>query len=460
MSEGSRMTVTQASRLIKSGDLSPVDLVSRCLAVIESLEPRLRAWETIDRPGAIAAASEAEQEISRDGPRTPLHGIPVGLKDIYFTAGMRTSMSSRVYANFVPEYDAASVERLRGAGAIILGKTVTTEFATADPSRTVNPWNPAHTPGGSSSGSAVAVAVGMCPVATGSQTAGSVNRPAAYNGVVGFKPTYGRVSRFGVFPVSWTLDTLGWMTGEVRDAAIMLDVLSGHDARDSGSADLPPTSSTLSLDYEDPAWTPRIGVVAGPFAELADLETMANLHEVTQALGAAGAEIDFFDLPDSVLGINEAQVVIDYAECAQVHREMFARRAADYAPKVRSRIECGALIPASAYVQAQRLRRQFRAEMEAAVGVAFDALIAPATPSPAPADLSTTGDPVFQAPWTTAGLPVLNLPTGLSDRGDGGVPLGVQLIARGFEEERLLRVGRWVEKTLDVDLGAPPALEA
>ncbi len=237
MSDFPRLTVTQAARLIKSGELSPVELVSGCLAVIEALEPRLKAWETIDRPGAIAAAREAEEEISRSGPRSALHGIPVGLKDIYFTAGMRTSMSSRIYANFVPEYDAAPVERLRAAGAIILGKTVTTEFATADPSRTINPWNPAHTPGGSSSGSAVAVAVGMCPVATGSQTAGSVNRPAAYNGVVGFKPTYGRVSRFGVFPVSWTLDTLGWMTGEVRDTAIMMDVLSGYDPRDSGSAD-------------------------------------------------------------------------------------------------------------------------------------------------------------------------------------------------------------------------------
>ena len=457
MSDFPRLTVTQAARLIKSGELSPVELVSRCLAVIEALEPRLKAWETIDRPGAMAAAREAEEEISRSGPRSALHGIPVGLKDIYFTAGMRTSMSSRIYANFVPEYDAAPVERLRAAGAIILGKTVTTEFATADPSRTINPWNPAHTPGGSSSGSAVAVAVGMCPVATGSQTAGSVNRPAAYNGVVGFKPTFGRVSRFGVFPVSWTLDTLGWMSGEVRDAAIMLDALSGYDVRDSGSADQPPTSATLSLDYEDPAWAPRIGVVAGPFAELSNLETMANLHEVTLALGAAGASVDFIDLPDSVLDINQAQVVIDYSECAQVHKEMFARRAHDFAPKVRSRIECGALIPASAYVQAQRVRRLFRAEMEAAIDGAFDALIGPATPSPAPADLSSTGDPAFQAPWTTAGLPALNLPTGLSSK---GVPLAVQLIARGFEEERLLRVGRWVEKTLAVDLGEPASVGA
>ncbi|NQW17083.1 MAG: amidase [Chloroflexi bacterium] len=451
MSRPSTLTISQASRLIASGELSPVELVQDCLDVIEKLEPRLRAWETIDRPGALEAARVAGKEISDGGVRGPLHGIPVGLKDIYFTAGMRTSMSSRVYANFIPEYDAAAVESLKASGAIILGKTVTTEFASGDPSPTINPWNKNRTPGGSSSGSSVAVAVGMCPVATGSQTAGSVNRPAAYNGVVGLKPTYGRVSRWGVFPVSWTLDTLGWMTREVRDAAIMLDALSGYDPRDPGSANRPPTAATLSLDYEDPMWTPRIGIVAGPFADKADLETKANLHEVSEALVAAGAIVDFIDLPDSVLGINEAQAVIDYSECAQVHREMHDKRAIDFAPNVRSRIEVGQLIPASAYVQAQQLRHRFRREMEDAIGGAFDALLAPATPSVAPAP-ETTGSPAFQAPWTTAGLPALNIPTKLNP---AGLPLGVQFIARGFEDERLLRVGRWAERTLAVDLGTP-----
>jgi len=447
----SSLTISQAARQIASGELSPVDLVQDCLDMIEKLEPRLRAWETIDRPGALEAAYTAAKEIASSGVRGPLHGIPVGLKDIYFTDGIRTSMGSRVYANFMPDYDAAAVESLKTAGAIILGKTVTTEFASGDPSVTLNPWNKDRTPGGSSSGSSVAVAVRMCPVATGSQTAGSVNRPAAYNGVVGLKPTYGRVSRWGVFPVSWTLDTLGWMTREVRDAAIMLDALSGYDPRDPGSANRPPTSTTLSLDYEDPAWTPSIGIIAGPFADMADLETKANLHQVSQALEGAGAIVDFIDLPDSVLGINEAQVIIDYTECAQVHREIHGKRAVDYAPNVRSRIEAGQLIPASSYVQAQQLRRRFRRDMEEAIGGAFDALLAPATPAVAPTP-ETTGNPAFQAPWTTAGLPELNIPTALNK---SGLPLGVQFIARGFEEERLLRVGRWAERTLNVDLGVP-----
>jgi Asp-tRNA(Asn)/Glu-tRNA(Gln) amidotransferase A subunit family amidase len=184
---------------------------------------------------------------------------------------------------------------------------------------------------------------------------------------------------------------------------------------------------------------------------MADLETKANLHQVSQALEGAGAIVDFIDLPDSVLGINEAQVIIDYTECAQVHREIHGNRAVDYAPNVRSRIEAGQLIPASSYVQAQQLRRRFRRDMEEAIGGAFDALLAPATPAVAPTP-ETTGNPAFQAPWTTAGLPELNIPTALNK---SGLPLGVQFIARGFEEERLLRVGRWAERTLNVDLGVP-----
>ena len=453
MSELARLTLSEASRRIREGELSPPELLEALIAQIERVEPRVRAWETIDRAGAREAASEAEAEIAAGGPRGPLHGVPVGLKDIYYTAGMRTSMSSRVYANFVPDYDSAAVERLRQAGAVILGKTVTTEFATADPSTTRNPWDAGHTPGGSSSGSAVAVATGMVPVATGSQTAGSVNRPAAYNGVVGLKPTYGRVSRYGVFPVSWSLDTLGWMAREVRDVAIVLDALSGFDRRDAGSGRQPQTAATLALDLEDPGWTPRIGVLLGVFAHESSLEMKALVHEVTETLRLAGAEVDFFDLPDSFLGIHEAQVVIDYSECAMVHAETFAEQPDEYAPLVRSRIECGALIPASAYVQAQRLRRRLRADIEAALAVSHDVLLMPATPTPAPADLTTTGDPVFQAPWTACGLPLLNLPAGLDS---SGLPVGVQLAGRGWDEETLLRAGRWVERTLQVELGEPP----
>ncbi|MBI2965331.1 MAG: amidase, partial [Chloroflexi bacterium] len=236
MSEIHDLTIEQASAAMTRGKLSSVRLTEHVLERIGRLEPALRAWETVDAAGALETARSTDAEMRGSGPKGRLHGIPVGLKDIYYTAGLRTSMSSKVFKDFVPDYDCAFVERLKAAGAVVIGKTVTTEFATGDPSPTVNPWHAGHTPGGSSSGSAVAVASRSVPAASGSQTAGSVVRPAAYCGVVGFKPTYGVVSRYGVFPCSWTLDTLGWMTRSAADAAIVFDAVAGYDPRDPGSA--------------------------------------------------------------------------------------------------------------------------------------------------------------------------------------------------------------------------------
>jgi len=443
------LTAAEAGRGIRERRFTPSDLIEALLSRIDRLEPDLRAWETVDAEGALKEARPLEAELNSSGPRSLLHGVPVAFKDIYFTAGLKTTMSSTVYSDFVPDHDAECVARLRQAGAIVLGKTVSTEFAMGDPSRTRNPWNAAHTAGGSSSGSAVAVASCMIPIAAGSQTAGSVNRPAAYNGVIGYKPTYGRVSRHGVFPVSWTLDTLGWMTRSVEDAALVLDAVSGYDARDAGSADVPPTRAGSGLAI--PVVTTRIGMVAEFFEQHATPEAWAHTTSVAAKLLDAGAQIESFPLPASFDGIREAQVAIDYSECAAVHREKFRERPGDYAPNVRSRIESGALIPAPAYVQAQRLRRRFRIEMEQALQV-FDAILTPAAPSPAPADLGTTGDPMFQAPWTTAGLPVVNLPTGLSSK---GLPMGIQLIGNAFDDERLLATATWLERVLGVDLGLP-----
>lgn len=447
------LTVSETARAVRDGEVSPVELTQSLLDHISRLDSRLYAWETVDPEGAIAEARRCEAAVTRGGVLGPLHGVPIGLKDIYYTAGLRTTMGSRVYRDFVPQQDAASVARLRGAGAIVLGKTVTTEFAMGDPPRTCNPWNDVHTPGGSSSGSAVAVASRMCALATGSQTAGSVIRPAAYNGVVGFKPTYGRVSRHGVFPVSWTLDTLGWMTRTVEDAAVVLDVLAGHDPRDSGCANLP--YAPVAGDMEAEGWSPRIGIVAGDFERSASAETQAHTFTVIEALRINGAVVELLDLPVSYLGIREAQVVIDYTETAAVHRDTHATRADEYGPNVRSRIESGELIPAVAYAQAQRHRRKFRSDMDQTM-LAVDALIMPAAAGPAPADLSTTGDPGFYSPWTVAGLPAITIPTGLSK---SGLPLGVQLVGKGFDDATLLRTARWVENVLDFDPGVPPGAQ-
>ncbi|NQU97593.1 MAG: amidase [Chloroflexi bacterium] len=443
------MTAAVAADAIRRRRISPGELVEALLERIERLEPRLQAWETVDADGARQAAGGLEAELGSRGPRGALHGVPVGFKDIYYTAGMPTTMSSRVYAGFVPEYDSECVARLRRAGAIVLGKTVTTEFAMGDPSRTRNPWNAAHTPGGSSSGSAVAVAARMCPVATGSQTAGSVNRPAAYNGVVGFKPTCGQVSRYGVFPVSWTLDTLGWMCRCVEDAALVLDAVSGHDPRDPASANLPPSEAAAAVRV--PMEAPSIGVAGGFFDRNSSADVRAHTGSVAEELRSAGARVEAFTLPGSFRGIHEAQLAIDYSECSMVHRETFRVRPDDYAPNVRSRIESGMLVPAAAYVQAQRMRRRFRCDMDEALR-GYDAVLTPATPTAAPGDLSTTGDPMFQTPWTVAGLPVLTLPTGLDSR---GLPLAVQFVGGGFDDERLLAVAAWAERVLGADLGVP-----
>ena len=446
------MTATAIAIAVRAREMSPVEVVRAALDRLDALEPQLQAWETVDSEGALEEARRAEAAVARGGPLGPLHGVPVGIKDIYKTGGLRTTMSSQIYRDYVPQQDATSVARLRGAGAIILGKTVSTEFAMGDPPRTRNPWNPEHTPGGSSSGSAVSVAAGVCPAAMGSQTAGSVIRPAAYNGVVGFKPTYGMVSRTGVFPVSWTLDTLGWMTRSVDDAGLLLDAVAGFDPRDPGSveAGYEPTAGTL----EPEGWAPKLGIVSGDFERAASAEMQAHMFTVIERLRHGGQVVELFDLPASYLGIRAAHRVIDYAECAAVHRTDYARHPEQFAPGVRARIESGELIPAVAYVQAQRLRRQFRYDMDRA-RAAVDALIMPAATGPAPRDLSTTGDAAFYSPWSAAGLPAITLPTSLNK---GGMPLGVQLVGRGFEDATLLRAARWVERVIDFHPGLAPVV--
>ena len=285
MEEAYSLTVAEASDGIQRRELSCVDLLESLLKWIDSLEPRLEAWVTVDREGALRSAEERDRELARGKTRGPLHGIPIGIKDIIYTTGIRTTAGSKIYADFVPSYDATPVARLKEAGAIILGKTVTTEFALSDPARTRNPWNSAHAPGGSSSGSAVAVAARMCPAALGTQTGGSNNKPAAYNGIVGLKPSYGRISRYGVIPVSWSLD-MGILVRTVEDATILLGVLAGYDPRDASS------SKTLVPDYraalakrEKP---PRIGLLREFFLEQCDEEVRADTEEVVRRLGKAG----------------------------------------------------------------------------------------------------------------------------------------------------------------------------
>ena len=450
MAEPFKLSLAEAADQIRQGRLSPVDLAQSLLDRIDALDPVLKAWVTIDREEVLNAARQRELELEQAGPKGPVHGVPVGLKDIFYTAGMKTTACSRIYADFVPTYDATSVTRIKEAGGIILGKAVTTEFATSDPSPTLNPWDQAHTPGGSSSGSSVAVATGMCPAALGSQTGGSTCRPAAYNGIVGLKPTYGRISRYGVVPVSWSLDTVGILVRTVEDAAIMLQVMAGHDPNDPGSASgAVPDYRRQMAELDRP---PRIGLVKDFFLERSTPEVWKNTEETAERLSQAGADVIEIRVPESFATAHSCQRIITQVEAAAFHEETFRRRPDDYGPKIRASIEMGMIIPGIRYVQAQRLRRQFRQDMVEMVGQ-VDVALTPAFPEPAPRDLSTTGDPVFQQPWTSSGLPTITLPSGLSE---SGLPLGIQLGGLHLEEGKLLSAAQWCESTLGISL-SPPA---
>ena len=448
MPEPYELSVIEAADRIRRGSLSPVTLAESLLARIDALDGDLRAWVTIDRAEVLETARQREIAAAWGGDLGPLHGVPVALKDIFYTAGMLTACGSRVYADFVPEFDATSVAKIRAAGGIILGKAVTTEFATSDPSPTRNPWHLEHTPGGSSSGSSAAVAARMAPAALGSQTGGSTCRPAAYNGIVGLKPSYGRISRYGVVPVSWSLDHVGILTRTVADAALMLTVLSGEDANDPGTLRQPVPDFSQQMAAESER-APRLGLVRQYYEDYATPEMWAHTEAVAHRLASAGAEVVELPLPASFAWVHSLQRIVMNVECAAFHQSNHRLRAADYGPRIRAGIEMGLLTPAPAYLKAQRLRREFRAALSEMVSQ-VDAVMTPATPSPAPRDLTTTGDAAFQVPWTAAGLPTVVVPSALSD---GGLPMAVQLGGPMGEEGRLLGAAQWCERVVGLDEG-------
>jgi len=439
-------SVGEAAAAIRRGRLTATALLDACLARIDALEPTLRAWVRVDRAGARSAAAALDAEARAGRFRGPLHGVPVGLKDVFHAAGLPTTAGARGFADVVPAEDAASVARLRAAGAVILGKLQTTEFAFVDPAPTRNPWHPGRTPGGSSAGSAAAVAARMVPAALGSQTVGSTLRPAAFCGVVGLKPTYGRISRRGVVPVSWSLDHVGIFARSVADAALLLGVLAGHDPADPGSAAVPPPA----LAGAPSEAAPRLGLVGGAFVERAAGEMRAHLDALAARCADAGAVVEPVRLPECVPALVAAVHVVLRAEAAAWHADLHRAHADAYRPRIRAALEAGMCVDAALYLRAQRIRRQARRELAALLG-RYDALLLPAAPGAAP-DPGTTGDPSFNAPWSGIGAPAITLPTGL---GADRLPLGTQLVAAPFAEAALLAAAGWVEAVAGFD-AAPP----
>jgi len=443
------MTILETSGRIRRGETSPVEVVRACLDRIDALDGRIGAWVVVDREGALEAAKAAETEVRAGRWKGPLHGIPIGIKDIVDVAGLPTQGGSRLLTDAPPAArDATVVARLREAGAVILGKTVTTEYACFDPAGTRNPWDFAHTPGGSSSGSAAAVAAGMCPGAVGSQTGGSISRPAAYCGVVGCKPTYGRVSARGVLPVSFSLDHPGPFARCVADAAVLLRAMAGYDPDDPVSG-AEPVEDCVAACEAAVGRSPRIGLMDGLFAERADQDVRQGLDGARRALEAQGAT-----MAEARMGFEEVHRmhrILMCAELAAVHRAQFRDRGGEYQPGIRGLIEEGLGLSAADYAEARHHQLRFKADARGVLA-GFDGLLTPAAPTPAPRDLTTTGDPVFNSPWSYSGLPTVVLPVGLARN---GLPVAVQLVGRPFREADLFRVAAWCERVIGFE-GKPP----
>ncbi len=440
MTEPYEYSLSAAAGAIKKRRLTPLDLLDSVAARIERVEPHVLAWARLSLQEARQEARRLTDLQARGTWLGPLHGIPVGVKDIFYTRGVETRCGSRIMAGFVPAEDATVVARLRRAGAILPGKTHTTEFAYFDPSPARNPWALGHTPGGSSSGSAAAVAARMCPGAIGSQTSGSIVRPAAYCGVVGLKPTFGRVSRHGVHPLAWTLDHPGPMARTVRDAAVLLEVIAGPDANDPATlsvSSVPPYAAALD-DPEaqrDAVRRLRIGVPDRYFTDGLDPEAGSAFAAALDTLGGLGYRVQTVTLPALFEAGMEAHELIFTVEAAALHLETYRTRAGDFGPKLRALIETGLQVPGPTYVRAQQIRTALiRAMRELLSGV--DALATPATPGPAPEGLESTGSPVYNKAFSFIGFPSLTVPCGFTR---AGLPLGLQLAGRPFEELTILR---------------------
>ncbi len=437
-----QQTIFQAAPRVRSGDMHPRQLVEVCLDRIARYEDRVRAWVSVDEPAACKQADRLAAEIKSGDYRGPLHGMPIGIKDIVDVAGWPTRAGSPLREDHVAAGDATLVTRLREAGAIILGKTVTTEFACFDPSPTRNPWNTGHSPGGSSSGSAAAVAAGMCMAAIGSQTGGSITRPAAYCGVCGCKPSFGRVSRAGMVPVSFHLDHPGPLARSVQDLAIFLAAVAGADPEDPFTSDKPVPDYSLGLDRPNP---PRLGYFDEFFLHEADAPVREATLEAFAKLRAAGAEVEEVPLPAGFADLLPLHRTIMAVEAAEYHRHDFPARRNDYGAKLAGLLDEGLATSAVDYARALKHKIQFSHAMRLALAD-VDALVTPGATSTAPATLDTTGDPKFNSPWSYTGLPTVSLPCRLAA---DGLPTALQLVGDSYEEAELFAAAAWCERTLD-----------
>jgi Asp-tRNA(Asn)/Glu-tRNA(Gln) amidotransferase A subunit family amidase len=415
------LTATEAARRMHAGALRSESLMESCLARIAEREPAVRALAWFDAVAARRAAASASVG--------PLRGLPIGIKDVLDTADMPSEYGSPIWAGWRPRADAACVALARAAGAVAVGKTVTTEFATRKPGPTTNPANPRHTPGGSSSGSAAGVAAGFFPLAYGTQTAGSVIRPAAFCGVVGYKPSFGLISRIGMKIMSDSLDTVGVLARSVADCALLAATVSGCDLGDPNT---------------QPSARPRIGICRSPTWDLAGPETQALIERVASALSRAGAAVADRELPQGFSELVQAHPIIMNSESGRALGWELANARDGISPGLIERLEfglrCDAAERAAAHAIFERSQREFPTAM-----TGLDVLVTPAAPGEAPAGLAWTGDPAFNFIWTSLHVPCVTVPAG---HGPNRLPLGIQIVGRRGEDKAVLAWAQWVAAAL------------
>jgi aspartyl-tRNA(Asn)/glutamyl-tRNA(Gln) amidotransferase subunit A len=426
-------TIAGIGRALREGRVTCVEILNNCLEQVNEWEPKVHAWVVLDRDGALEQARALDDELKAAKDRGPLHGIPIGIKDIIDVKGLPTACGAKRWANRIASQDAEVVARLREAGAVIMGKTVTTPYAWIDPPVTRNPWNLERTPGGSSSGSAAAVACGMCFGAIGTQTGGSITRPASFCGVAGMKPSRFMVNSVGVSPFAPSLDHVGPIARTVEGLRVLFEAVRDREAAES-AIEHPPREGSIKL-----------GRPRGFFDRRSDPVVRAAFDDALNALAHQGAHIVEFEDP-----VDFERILLDHrrvmaAEAAHVHSDWLDEFPDEYPPRIRSLVEEGRSLTALDYLRAEHRMHSTRwASMRVLNTQNLDAMITLATVSMAP-DPSTTGDPAFNSPWSYSGLPTVSFPNGLSA---DGLPVAIQLIGRFVSDRDLLRRAHWCEQAI------------
>jgi Asp-tRNA(Asn)/Glu-tRNA(Gln) amidotransferase A subunit family amidase len=430
------LSLAQAALEIREGRLSAVELAQACLERIAAVDGEVQAWAFLDPQHVLRQAERADDWRRHGRPLGPLHGVPIGIKDIFDTGDLPTELGSPIHAGRTPRKDAACVARLRAAGAVIMGKTVTTEFAYFHPGKTRNPHDPKRTPGGSSSGSAAAVGAGMVPGAIGSQTNGSVIRPASFCGVVGYKPTHGLIPRSGALLLSRALDHVGVFARTIEDVALLAQCMAGFD---EGDADTRPIAvpPLAEIARQEPPLPPRFAFVKTAVWDQAEQDTRDGFAALLERLGEAAEEVD---LTASTQPVHDLHAVIMQVEMAENLRPELTRARDRLSAPLLELLDNGCARLAVDYRRALDLAVPMADRLETVLDE-FDAIITPAAAGEAPMGLTATGSPVFCTIWSYLGMPAVTLPL---LQGSNGLPIGVQLVGKRGNDARLLRTARWL----------------